>query len=226
MTDPTPSKQTKDPKDRRFGLASVATVISIATGLYTLYSIDGQQRLFQARVGVDLLSLDPSADGRNAVIRVQNTSDRLVDDVQVRVAIANPATEGVAQTLPEGSVTPGDAAEVTVGLPPIAMKLGSKIDLCVLAEGPLPLSRTVWRRHYEVGRFRPKPGGRPVCSYDMADVMKYDTLPPAMVAEQKAGCVMPDVADPNRDYVPAALTLNEAGKSQGWGVLFLVHCGF
>lgn len=222
MTSSSPSPTTTSA--RWFNIGSVATVLTVLTGLYTLYSIDGQQRLFQARVGIELVSFDGNAG--HAFVRIQNKSDRLLDGTVVKVLISSQHGSQSAGSLSTGATAPGDTSPVTLTLRSMPLKLGTQIDLCVLADGPVPMTRSVWKQQYQVDKFVPDPRGRPVCKHDMAEIMKHNVLPPEIAAEQRAGCVLPEVEIPGIDYVPTEFTLSDLGKSQAWGLSILKSCGF
>lgn len=209
---------------RWFNFGSIATVLTVLTGLYTLYSIDGQQRLFQARVGIELLSFDGNAG--HAFVRIQNKSDRLLDGTVVKVLISDQQGNQSAGSLSTGATAPGDTSPVTLTLRPMPLKLGTQIELCVLSDGPVPMTSGVWKQRYQVDKFVPDPRGRPVCKHGMAEIMKHNVLPPEIAAEHRAGCVLPEIANPEIDYVPTKFTLSDLGKSQAWGLSILKSCGF
>lgn len=207
----------------KFSLSAIAAVLSVLTSIYTLYSIYGQQRLFQARVQVSLLGVKQSECSNVVNILIRNGSDRLIDGTVLRMTVLSLSQNKATTRSSKKTIAPGELQEFDLSLPSGSMPVGSRMELCVTTDGLLPLTRTVWSRRYEVRHFTPQPGGRPICTHSMTDVMSYSTLPPEIDAELKSGCVLPEMST-SSDYVPVQFSLKEFSRSDKWSLSFLDTC--
>ncbi|WP_156886942.1 hypothetical protein [Pleomorphomonas oryzae] len=197
---------------------SVAGIISVITGLLAIYGVDRTQRLFQARIKIDILNIKVESGLPIADVEITNKSDLLLDTANIFVKVTKPNGTHSEGRLPAVDLAPNEEKEYSIRMDPFLPEKGAKVELCVEAVGPLPLTKAIWTREYQYTNFVPKAGGRPMCRYGAAELLKYKTLPPEAIAEQKAGCVMPEFANPQIDYIPIDFSLDEISRLQNWGV--------
>jgi hypothetical protein len=202
-------------------LSGVGTLLGVVIGLYTIDSWLRQERSHEVGISVDLLTASPQRMGEDIIFLIKNASDGLLEKPAVGISVEQLGKKYQSLSVKITSLLPKSEKELVLHTPLPALPVGSTIEISMIAQGPFPFTNTIWKKSYRVVYFVPKPGGRPICTFNGAYMLEHNSLTPAMTKELSDGCVLPDVADPTSDYVQTPFSLDQESEKTGWCIAAL-----